>query len=41
MTQRKHDYHTCRDGDCQRLACVAYKEGYQDGYEDGRADDGS
>jgi histone H1/5 len=33
--QPKHDFRTCRDGECERYACVAYKEGYEDGYPDG------
>lgn len=32
---QKHTYASCRDKECRRLACVAYKEGYRDGYEDG------
>jgi hypothetical protein len=31
-----HDYRTCRDGDCARHACAAYRDGYTDGQEDGR-----
>lgn len=30
-----HRYRTCRDDDCRRAACAAYKEGYEDGDEDG------
>ena len=26
----QHDYHSCRDGDCQRRTCVAYREGFED-----------
>jgi len=37
MAQDKHYYRTCRDADCQRLPCVAYKEGYADGYADATA----
>ncbi len=25
----------CRDGDCPRPLCRAYREGYEDGYQDG------
>jgi hypothetical protein len=32
-----HDYRTCRDDDCQRPACEAYREGYADGQEAGYA----
>jgi membrane carboxypeptidase/penicillin-binding protein PbpC len=35
--QAKHTYASCRDKECQRPLCVAYKEGYSDGYEDGYA----
>jgi hypothetical protein len=28
----KHDYRTCRDTDCQRYACVAYRDGYDNGF---------
>lgn len=31
----KHDYQTCRDGDCQRSGCVAYKTGYKAGHQAG------
>lgn len=34
----QHSYSACRDGDCERMGCVAYKEGLEDGYEDGFAD---
>lgn len=37
----EHLYEACRDEDCQRTACRAYREGreegYQEGYEDGYA----
>jgi hypothetical protein len=29
----KHDYHSCRDGNCQRQTCTAYREGFEDGRE--------
>lgn len=32
-----HDYATCADPDCLRVACVAYREGYQDGFIDAMA----
>lgn len=25
--KKRHDYHRCRDADCQRIACQAYREG--------------
>lgn len=31
----RHDYHACRDKDCQRVACQAWKEGLAEGYEEG------
>ena len=31
----QHDYHACRDPDCRRRTCTAYKEGYADGHRDG------
>ncbi|MGH3099276.1 MAG: hypothetical protein ACRDMV_25125 [Streptosporangiales bacterium] len=34
----RHDYATCRDDDCDRYGCVAYKTGYADGNEDGFED---
>ncbi|HVB45263.1 MAG TPA: hypothetical protein VNF47_21515 [Streptosporangiaceae bacterium] len=37
MAQDKHYYRTCRDPDCLRLPCVAYKTGYGDGYDDATA----
>jgi hypothetical protein len=37
----QHDYQACRDGDCQRVACKAWKEaweeGEREGYEKGHA----
>jgi hypothetical protein len=37
-----HDYGRCRDKDCERVACEAWREGraegFEDGYEDGYAD---
>ena len=26
----KHDYRTCKDADCARVACVAYRDGLAD-----------
>jgi hypothetical protein len=34
----QHRYARCRDTGCERLPCVAYKDGYQDGYGDGHED---
>jgi ribosomal protein L4 len=28
-----HDYRNCRDHDCQRVACEAYREGVADGMD--------
>jgi len=37
----RHLYQSCRDDDCQRVPCTAFRdgraEGYQDGYSDGEA----
>jgi hypothetical protein len=33
----QHRYARCKGEDCERLPCVAYKDGYQDGYDDGSA----
>jgi transcription elongation factor Elf1 len=30
-----HLYEACRDKDCQRVACRAYKEGREEGYQEG------
>ena len=37
MANQKHHYRTCRDADCERLPCVAYREGYDDGVADALA----
>ena len=29
---REHRYTACRDEDCDRPLCVAYREGFADGY---------
>ena len=34
----KHDYQTCRDDDCPRSLCVAYKTGWKHGYREGFKD---
>lgn len=34
---QQHDYRTCRDDECRRHACVAFKEGYEAGFPDGQA----
>lgn len=31
----QHRYARCKGRDCDRLPCVAYKDGYDDGHEDG------
>lgn len=33
--RRGHNYRTCRDEDCGRPACEAYREGYELGWDDG------
>lgn len=30
-TAAEHDYHACRDPDCHRRTCLAYREGFADG----------
>jgi predicted nucleic acid-binding Zn-ribbon protein len=30
--QPKHQYQTCRDEDCRRFGCVAYRDGYDNGF---------
>jgi len=37
MAQPQHHYRTCRDEDCRRQACQAYREGFGDGFEAGLA----
>ena len=32
---QQHEYQTCRDGDCRRLACAAFTEGFMLGDEEG------
>ena len=34
---QRHDYQNCRDADCQRTACEAYREGFADGTSAGFA----
>ena len=33
-SRAQHDYRTCRDGECARHACAAYRDGYADGLQD-------
>ena len=33
----RHDYRNCRDAECQRVACEAYREGHGDGWMEGYA----
>jgi hypothetical protein len=33
--REQHEYQICRDQDCRRLACQAYREGHANGYADG------
>lgn len=32
-----HPYESCRDADCQRVACEAWREGHGQGYAEGEA----
>jgi hypothetical protein len=34
----KHEYQNCKDDDCKRSACVAYKTGWREGYQTGFAE---
>lgn len=34
MGNGQHRYARCKDRGCERLPCVAYKDGYDDGYDD-------
>jgi hypothetical protein len=36
----QHRYQTCRDDDCQRRACIAYKQGFENGREVARTGGG-
>jgi hypothetical protein len=31
----QHRYSACRDGDCRRIGCEAFRVGYDDGFADG------
>jgi flagellar biosynthesis/type III secretory pathway protein FliH len=33
--QLRHNFRTCRDRECRRLACEAYRQGFEDGHDDG------
>ncbi len=33
----QHDYRTCRDPECRRYGCVAYRDGYANGAADAEA----
>jgi hypothetical protein len=37
MPVKTHPYRYCRDPECPRVACQAYRQGYDDGHEDGVA----
>ena len=37
LKERPHLYQTCRDEDCPRQYCRAYKDGYEAGFEEGYA----
>lgn len=34
----QHRYETCRDQDCERIGCQAFRQGRDEGYRDGYAD---
>jgi len=34
----QHDYESCRDDECKRPMCVAYRAGWHEGYAQGFAD---
>lgn len=34
----KHEYQNCKDDDCKRSVCVAYKTGWREGYQVGFAE---
>jgi hypothetical protein len=34
----KHEYQNCKDDDCKRSACAAYKTGWREGYQTGFAE---
>ena len=36
--QQPHYYQLCRDVDCPRWGCIAYKEGRHVGYDEGHTD---
>jgi hypothetical protein len=38
VSGQRHNYWACHDKNCQRLACLAFKEGYALGYSEGVAD---
>jgi len=38
MTAPQHRYQSCRDGDCERAACMAWREGRAEGYDEGHED---
>jgi hypothetical protein len=36
-TRPRHEYQACGDGDCQRAACQAWREGCEEGFAQGHA----
>ena len=34
----EHRYESCRDKECERIPCRAFREGYGEGYDDGFPD---
>jgi flagellar biosynthesis/type III secretory pathway protein FliH len=38
MATPQHRYQACRDRDCERIACAAWREGREEGYTDGHAE---
>ena len=37
LQRPQHDYATCRDADCHRYACIAFRDGYDRGSADAQA----
>jgi hypothetical protein len=37
LQRPQHDYRTCRDADCRRYGCVAFRDGYERGAADAAA----
>jgi hypothetical protein len=37
MATAQHRYQACRDRDCERTACTAWREAYEEGFAEGFA----